>query len=553
MVNSTLIASASKTNAERVSPSDARETSVPATRALRTVGLALLVGISYYVGTRLGFALTPSGQPNSTFWPPNAILLAALLLAPRRTWWTFLLAVLPAHMFAQLQSGVPVWTAVGWFTTNTAEALVGAFCITRFSDGKPVFESVRGVFSFVVFGVLIAPFATSFLDAGAVVITGWGRGYWPLGAERFWTNALAELTVVPAIVLSSSNGISWIRKTSPSRIGEASLLAIATVLVTILVFGFQPLSPATTTPALLYIPLPLLLWATVRFGSGGLSLSVLCIALVSIWHMLHGRQPFPSASLRQNVLSLQILLCVVVVSLMFLSAIMAEARRTQESLRNISRSLIAAQEQERHRIARELHDDYNQRIAMLAIDLERLAENDRDTSAETSQRLRQLSDCASELGADLHSLSHSLHSSTLESLGLVEGVKAFCEEFEEQQRVRIDFYHENVPRGIPEDAALCLFRIAQEGLRNFKRHSGAQRAEVRLEWSDGSLHLSVSDRGKGFDTSKPSADGGIGIRSMEERLRVLAGRLEIHSRPLEGTRIDAWLPYRVASQRPGSG
>src|SRR6516164_134997 len=92
---------------------------------------ALLVGISYYVGTRIGFAWTPAGQPNSTFWPPNAILLAALLLTPRRAWWTFLLAVLPAHMFAQLQTGVPVWTALGWFITNTSEALIGALCITR--------------------------------------------------------------------------------------------------------------------------------------------------------------------------------------------------------------------------------------------------------------------------------------------------------------------------------------------------------------------------------------------------------------------------------------
>jgi signal transduction histidine kinase len=266
--------------------------------------------------------------------------------------------------------------------------------------------------------------------------------------------------------------------------------------------------------------------------------------------MLHGREPFPFASLRQNVSSLQILLCVVVVPLMFLSAVMAEARRAQESLRSISSSLIAAQEHERHRIARELHDDYNQRLAMLAIDLERLAACNGDASGEASQHLRQLSDRASELGADLHSLSHSLHSSTLESLGLVEGVKAFCEEFAEQQSVQIDFSHQNIPRGIPEDAALCLFRIAQEGLRNFKRHSGADRAEVRLEWSGERLHLTVFDRGKGFDTKNPSADSGIGIRSMQERLRVLGGQLEIESRPMEGVRIDAWLPYNAAREGP---
>src|SRR5215470_9001373 len=98
--------------------------------------IGLVVAFGYYVGCHVGFLLKPSGSPIATFWPPNAILLAALLLAPRRIWWAFLLAVLPAHMFAQLQTGVPVWTALGWFITNTSEALIGAFCITRFADAK---------------------------------------------------------------------------------------------------------------------------------------------------------------------------------------------------------------------------------------------------------------------------------------------------------------------------------------------------------------------------------------------------------------------------------
>jgi PAS domain S-box-containing protein len=226
-----------------------------------------------------------------------------------------------------------------------------------------------------------------------------------------------------------------------------------------------------------------------------------------------------------------------------------ERKEAEEALARLSGRLIEAQEKERKRIARELHDDYNQRLAMLAIDIEKLGEDVGDSSVEASQRLHELYNRVSELGADLHSLSHSLHSSTLESLGLVAGVKAFCQEFAEQQGIQVDFAHENVPRGIPGDAALCIFRIAQEGLRNIKRHSGANRAEVQLEWSGVKLHLSVSDRGRGFDPNKPSANSGIGIRSMEERLRLLGGQLEIHSRPLEGTTIDAWLPFKIASQR----
>ncbi|MFZ0312035.1 MAG: ABC transporter substrate binding protein [Candidatus Korobacteraceae bacterium] len=224
-----------------------------------------------------------------------------------------------------------------------------------------------------------------------------------------------------------------------------------------------------------------------------------------------------------------------------------ERKQAEEALASLSGRLIEAQDEERKRIAREIHDDYNQRVAMVAIDLERLAESVGDSSGETSRTVHELFDRVSELGADLHSLSHRLHSATLESLGLLAGLEAYCKEFAEQQGVQVDLVHQNVPRRVPADAALCMFRITQEALRNVKRHSGANRAEVRLEQLDGMLHLSVSDRGRGFNSNQPSAERGIGIHSMEERLRLLGGKLEIQSRPMEGTRIDAWLPLKVAS------
>jgi PAS domain S-box-containing protein len=226
-----------------------------------------------------------------------------------------------------------------------------------------------------------------------------------------------------------------------------------------------------------------------------------------------------------------------------------ERKIAEEALASLSGRLIDAQEEERKRIAREIHDDYNQRLAMLAMQVEELAEQVGDSPVEAGPIFHQIWNQIGELGSDLHSLSHRLHSSTLESLGLVAGMKAFCEEFAEQQEIQVDFAHENVPRGIPADAALCLFRVAQEGLRNIKRHSGASKAEVRLEASGKKLHLSIADRGRGFDVNKHSPSDGIGIRSMEERLRSLGGQLEIGSRPMEGTRINAWLPLKVASQR----
>src|SRR3954447_14106933 len=259
-------------------------------QAFPTMSSALLVGFSYYIGTLIGFAWTPIGQPNSTFWPPNTILLAALLLTPRRTWWTFLLTVFPAHMFAQLHAGVPVWTAVGWFVSNSSEALIGAYCVTRFAGASKRLDSVRGVLVFVAFAVLFAPLATSFLDAAAVVITGWGRGYWNLSFERFCTNALAQLTIVPTAVLLLSRDASRLHRVGPARWREAALLAFGTVLIGICVFG--PLHPSLAdTPALLYAPLPLLLWAAARFGLPGLGLSLLSLALISTRYTIEGNLP----------------------------------------------------------------------------------------------------------------------------------------------------------------------------------------------------------------------------------------------------------------------
>jgi signal transduction histidine kinase len=538
VVTSALLSSLSRISAVRNSSLGTIESSVAAKRILRTVRPALLVGISYYVGTRIGFSWTPIGQPNSTFWPANAILLAAFLLTPWRTWWTLLLLVLPAHMIAQLQVGVPVWTAVGWFITNTSEALIGAFCITRFSHQKNTLDSVRGIFVFVVFGVLLAPLATSFLDAAAVVITGWGRAYWPLGLERFWTNALAALTIVPAIVLCSSNGITWIRRAGGARYSEAALLAVGTVLVAVSVFGFQLLSPSTT-PALLYLPLPFLLWAAARFGLGGLSLSLLSVALISIWYTVHGREPFPYVSMAQNVLSLQILLCVVAVPLMFLSAVMAEARRTQDSLRRISGSLIEAQEQERHRIARELHDDINQRLAILVLELEQM----RDIPPAVRSRLQELRKQAVEISDDVQALSHELHSSKLQYLGVVAGIKSWCKEFGARQKIEIDC-RTDVSSVVPLEIGFSLLRVLQEALHNALKYSGVGRVEVQLREYSGEIHLIVSDLGRGFDVQAAMQGEGLGLTSMCERIRMVNGTIAIESKPMRGTTIHVRVPFQ---------
>jgi signal transduction histidine kinase len=223
------------------------------------------------------------------------------------------------------------------------------------------------------------------------------------------------------------------------------------------------------------------------------------------------------------------------------------AARTEQM--RLSGMLINAQEDERARLASELHDDFSQRLAILSLGLEAVAETVPESPAEANRQLNALMNSASELGADLHTLSHRLHSSTLKQLGLTVGVGAFCEEFTAQRGIQVEFSHKDVPPSVPPDISLCMFRIVQEALRNVQKHSGAAHAQVRIEAMDETLHLSISDDGAGYDVNNGAGRQGLGLRSMRERVRLVGGRFEIHSKTRKGTRIDVWAPLTI---RPGT-
>jgi signal transduction histidine kinase/ABC-type uncharacterized transport system substrate-binding protein len=215
----------------------------------------------------------------------------------------------------------------------------------------------------------------------------------------------------------------------------------------------------------------------------------------------------------------------------------------------LSGMLINAQEKERCRLASEIHDDFSQRLALMALELETAEETIGTAPNEAVQQVHNVLNSASELGADLHTLSHRLHSSTLERLGLVPGIMALCKEFELQQGIEVDFLTDDLPHSVQPDVALCLFRIVQEGLRNLKKHSGAAKAQVRLRRVGDKILVMVSDQGVGFDVHDLESKIGLGVRSMEERANLLGGRFEIHSKPGKGTRIEAWVPFEPESER----
>jgi PAS domain S-box-containing protein len=224
-----------------------------------------------------------------------------------------------------------------------------------------------------------------------------------------------------------------------------------------------------------------------------------------------------------------------------------ERKQAEEALASVSRRLIAAQEQERTRIARELHDDICQRLALLAIELERLQQNHPNLPAEVGSRMGELRKLTSEIATDIQSLSHELHSAKLQYLGLAAAVRGFCEEFGEQQNVEIDFNTHGLPIPLSPDISLCLFRVLQEALHNSAKHSGVRYFEVRLWGVSGEIHLTVADSGSGFDWEVAKESRGIGLISMEERLKLVNGTLSIASQPKRGTTVYARVPLTSSS------
>lgn len=225
----------------------------------------------------------------------------------------------------------------------------------------------------------------------------------------------------------------------------------------------------------------------------------------------------------------------------------AERKRAEDAAHELSGRLIRAQEEERSRLARELHDDVTQRLALLAIDAGR--EERHLAGAAGGAAMRSMRDGLARLSEDVHALSHRLHPSILEDLGLVEALKAECERFSRICVVHVDASDRFIPDRIPRDVALCLFRIAQEALNNITRHAKANRVEIVLRRLDGGLELVIADNGIGFDSAHNRPGRSLGHASMRQRVLLLGGKLDIDSSPGLGTTIWAWVPLKeVASE-----
>jgi two-component system, NarL family, sensor kinase len=217
-------------------------------------------------------------------------------------------------------------------------------------------------------------------------------------------------------------------------------------------------------------------------------------------------------------------------------------RQNESELRELAGRLIYAQEEERSRLARELHDDLAQRLAVVAIDVGRLELQLTDPPAPVREELREMKNGIVRISQDVHSLSRQLHPSILDDLGLIKAAESECAGFSRREGIEVLFNHENIPRVIPKDVSLSLYRIIQEGLRNISKHACAEHASVSLQGIDHGVLLSVQDDGIGFDWAEAQENPGLGFSSMRERVRLIQGELSIKSEPEKGTVITVRAP-----------
>ena len=304
-----------------------------AAASIRTVCYVLASGVSYYVATQIAWSLTFPDSKVSLFFPPQAVLLCILLLVPTRHWWAYVLAAAGAHFLATQQADWPPLYAL------TAEAFDAVKCVLAAAGIRILIKSplkaitLRDAVLFVLIAVVLVPFGTAFWGASFTVSYGFGTHYWIEWRNLGISNAVTAVVLVPVFLLGAQQlFVRRPRALSPRRVLEAALVGACTVALGIFVFDRTAAGP-NTSPALLYTPIPLLIWAALRFGLGGISLSMLVVTFLAIWGTMRGHGPFLAQTPAENAVALQLFLLVTATPLMLLAVVIEGERRSKEALR----------------------------------------------------------------------------------------------------------------------------------------------------------------------------------------------------------------------------
>jgi signal transduction histidine kinase len=311
---------------------------------------------------------------------------------------------------------------------------------------------------------------------------------------------------------------------------------IGLALVTLICFRLQF---GLATASLLYLMVVVLLSLKGSFISSAVA-SVLAVGCLDYFFTA------PLFTFWKNDLPNAVAIIVFLITSLVITRLVSRVRKqAEEALSSVSYRVIEAEEQERQRIAKDLHEDIGQRLTLLAVEIEHPTEASPNRTVDVASRMDTVRKEIVQILTDVKALAHELYSPRLEYLDIAGVMRSFCRDLGERKKVEIDFNSDGLPRNVPPDISLCLFRVLQEALHNAVKHSGARQFDARVWTTPDEIHLTVSDRGRGFNLETARKAGGLGINRMQERLKLVKGSLSIDSQPNRGTTIQARVPLSL--------
>ena len=519
-----------------------------------TLQMPIIVALAYLIGAEIAFYMgTLSDKIFAPFWPPNIVLFCALLLVPERRWWLFIAACAPAPVVAEPHVGMPAAMLVA-FVTNCAVALISAITLRRLLGDPFSLGNLRKASIYILTTAGFSP-AVVALGGAFVPILGGGAfsNYWLFWTNWYLANALTALTLGPVFLTWLSESPKSSAFTPRGRKVEAAIVMAA--LIAVCTIAFEASAGRVGTgflPAVLYSPLPLILWAALRFGEKGASGAILIVTVVLIWRALRGPGLFVGADPESNVLALQLFLIGLSIPVLLLGAAIDELRHAEQMTRALAGSVLTAQDQERRRIARELHDSTGQNLLAASMLVGRVRGMLPDLGGPT---LSQLDETLRQSIDEVRTVSYLLHPPLLDDAGLKLALRHYVDGFCQRSGITVDLDISPDLDRLASDVELALFRVVQEALTNVNRHSGSTTARIELRRATakgrGVVILSIADAGKGMGMRRANRTArrsrptdGVGLASMRERLHQVGGRLDVDS-DVGRTVVTATVPDRT--------
>jgi signal transduction histidine kinase len=504
------------------------------------------LGVIYFSTARLGLSLDAVSGVAAAVWPPTGIALVALLLGGSRLW----PGIACGAFLVNVSAGVPVLVAGGMAVGNTLEALVGSALLVRVVGFRPALDRLRDVVGLVV----LAAGLSTLVSATIGVTSGWLGGvipsvtYWKAWRTWWLGDAMGDLVVAPLLLIWS--GRVHIRLSARWVAEYVALLACVGAL-SLFVFTDFLASALTDFP---YIFFPALIWAAVRLGHPGSVTATTLVSVIAIWGTVHGFGPFARQTLHESLLVLQPFLGITAVTILVLAAVVTERRhadaevverqQAEAARKTFLRQLVTAQEEERRRIARELHDQLGQQLTALNLGLQSLQEA---SHGRSSRLWKQLQDIVDGLGRAVHHLAWELRPTALDDLGLHATLLNYVERWSEHSKIEVDFQSTGLESyRVPSHIETTMYRIVQEALTNVLKHAQAERVSLILERHHDRVCAIVEDNGCGFDAeammTSAHVERSLGLLGMQERAALVGGTLHLESAPGRGATVFVRIP-----------